>query len=174
MKFPRKKYLLLLLVIIISGSARASSKTVKDTSLCLEITGKATCSGLQLSDVTVLLIQDNQEVEKVVLKDKGKFRFLLKKNSFYTIRLSKGGYVTRSISINTELPPGTKWGIWRFEAEVQLFRENPLMNNDYLDYPVAIISYHQAKDAFDYNKKYTAIIKQNIHKAEKPEMVNKD
>lgn len=145
-----------------SSFAFVPGKPVNDTMLCLEITGKAMFNGTQLAGVTVVLTENNKEVSKTPIPPKGKFLLVLKKNSHYTVKISKNGFVTRSVSVDTQLPPGTEYGIYRFDMEVELFKENKNINNDYLDFPVALISYDKEKDVFNYSKKYTATIKKKI------------
>src|SRR5688500_5265843 len=103
MKTLLKKTAALVLITFISFPALAG-KAARDTSLCLEITGKAIHHDFVLDEVVVILVQDNKEISKIVLKEKEKFKFTLKRNTHYTIKLYRKGFVGRSMSIDTHLP----------------------------------------------------------------------
>src|ERR1700741_3958994 len=80
-------------------------KKAQDTSDCLAFTGKldATMKSAQ-GEYTVKLIRDNHEVERQTIGVKKSFKFVLKRNMFYTIKVEKEGFIPRLFSISTTLP----------------------------------------------------------------------
>jgi hypothetical protein len=136
-----------------------------DTISCLEIDGKIINASEGLDGIcTVELICANVTVESLTLKDgKKKFKFLLKKNQAYSIRLSKKGYVSRLISVDTRIPSDYD-EIYKFSFETKLAENtNPARSTkEVSDFPIAIIYFDQKKDCFDYNKEYTSRIKKEL------------
>jgi hypothetical protein len=136
-----------------------------DTNSCLEIDGKIINAAEGIDGTcTVELICANITVESSILKDgKKKFRFILKKNQTYSIRLSKKGYVSKLISVNTTIPNDFD-EIYKFSFETKLAENtnSARSNKEVSDFPIAIIYFDQKKDCFDYNKEYTSRIKKEL------------
>jgi|GEM_PF-2247464 len=149
----------------------AGNKHKADTSqavTCLEVLGIAMDSSNQPIDgVEVKLYKENDEQEwtevtSVTYHDHS-FMFKLEANEYYTIEVSKPGFVTRSVGISTVIPADVSLDeIFRYEFEVELFQEKKNMNDFYLDFPVALISYNPDRDVFDNNYAYTRHIKTMI------------
>ncbi|MCX6296139.1 MAG: hypothetical protein NTX97_08730 [Bacteroidetes bacterium] len=141
----------------------------KDTSDCLEINGLAIEKNVPINGVTVKLYKENEEMqwEEVTSVEyhEHSFNFNLKRNSYYTIEISKEGYVTRSIGISTKLPDNiitVGSAKFLFEFDVELFKEKKGVNDYYLDFPVALIKYNETNQIFEYDTKYTKHIKEKI------------
>ncbi|MCW3084704.1 MAG: hypothetical protein JWP12_2070 [Bacteroidetes bacterium] len=139
--------------------------------VCLEVAGIALDSAEQpINGVSVKLYRENDELEwtEVTSVDyhDHMFSFKLNVNEYYTIEVSKNGYVTRSVAISTMLPPAVSLKqLFHYEFEVQLFKENKAMDDYYLDFPVALVSYNAKSDVFDNNANYTKHIKTKIKEA---------
>lgn len=152
-----------------SGSAGNHAKA--DTSrkqVCLEVLGIALdADDKPIDGVEVKLFKENDETEwseiTSVMHHDHSFDFKLESNEYYTIEISKPGYVTRSIGISTKIPATVSLkDMFHYEFEVNLFREKKEANDYYLDFPVALISYDAKRDVFDYNSNYTKHIKTMI------------
>jgi hypothetical protein len=140
--------------------------THEDT-VCLKIKGLAICEGKPLDGVNAKLYKENDEMEMVevtsVSHHSHDFFFNLVKNSYYTIEISKPGYISRMISISTKLPPGVKVDpIFEYEIELEMHKERQVADDYYLDFPIALIDYDPVKDVFVSHGKYTAYIKAKI------------
>lgn len=173
---------LLITVILITlsfvsfDSRAAKSKRLKYDSLsCLQIEGFIANAGDGTDDeCTVELIGPGDAVDTILLKGgKRKFRFVLNKNSYYAIRVSKKGYLSKLVSVNTDLLSMSD-DIHVFEFETSLIKEEAIhtLNKDILDFPVAIIHYDYEINSFSYNKEYSAFIKKELHNV-KPSPVKK-
>lgn len=138
-----------------------------ETSVCLEIVGIALDeTNKPIDGVEVKLYKENEELEwnemtSVTYHDHS-FVFNLDANEYYTIEISKNGFVSRSIAISTKLPAGVSAKpIFHYEFEVSLFKVKS-GDNFYFDFPIAIISYDSKKDVFDNSYHYTNHIKSRI------------
>ena len=158
-------------VLSISLQAMAHKNRNADTSsntVCLEVLGIAMDADEKPIDgVQVRLFRENEELEWTditsVMYHEHSFIFKLEANNYYTIEVSKPGYVTRSVGISTKLPANVSLDeLFRYEFEVQLFKEKKNEDDYYLDFPVALISYDAAKDIFMNNSAYTRHIKSKI------------
>jgi hypothetical protein len=136
-------------------------------SVCLKIQGLAMSKGQPIDGVNAKLYRENEEMEMVevtsVSHHSHDFFFTLDKNSYYTIEVSKPGYITRMISISTKLPPGVKTEpVFEYQIELEMHKEKAGVDDYYLDFPIALIDYDPVKDVFVSHGKYTAYIKAKI------------
>jgi hypothetical protein len=140
-----------------SGSRAGSIKANKpDSSFCLEIEGKILNAheGIE-HDCTVELLVDDEVVDSIILKgNKRKFKFDLKRNLHYTIRLTKKGYITKSVCIRTNLPTSYS-EVYQFVfetrlEEISLTKEGAVKEEGHA--PVARIFFDQKKECFYYSK----------------------
>lgn len=139
---------------------------VMDTT-CLKIKCIAITNGKPLDGVNAKLYKENEEMEMIevtsVSHHNHDFFFNLVKDSYYTIEVSKPGYITRIISISTKLPVGVKADpIFEYEIELEMHKEKQVVDDYYLDFPIALIDYDPVKDVFVSHGKYTAYIKAKI------------
>jgi hypothetical protein len=78
----------------------------KDDSLyCVEINGKVAMPSKESSmNYKLILLCNNVVIDSGEVVDGEEFLLRVKKNSLYTIRILKPGYLPMVVSINTELP----------------------------------------------------------------------
>jgi hypothetical protein len=140
----------------------------QDNPVCLNVFGIAVDKNSKPIDgVEVKLYKENDEMEWIEITSiqhhEHSFNFKLTSNEYYTIEISKSGYVTRSVGICTRIPQGLSLEtIFRYEFEVELFEVKQNTDDYYLDFPVALISYNPKRDVFDNNYSYTSHIKSMI------------
>lgn len=136
--------------------------------ICLQVLGIAMdAANKPIDGVEVRLYKENEELEWTeitsVVHHEHSFVFRLETNEYYTIEISKPGFVTRSVGISTMIPDYVSLEeIFRYEFEVQMFKEKKGADDYYLDFPVALISYDAKKDIFNNNNTYTKHIKSMI------------
>lgn len=141
-------------IFLLQGIYAQDSKHKKelDTLECLEITGTFDGTVKDFGGVyTAKLIRDNKVIETEVLKVKKKFDFILKKNLLYAIRVEKEGYISKTISISTKIPPGIEVRrLYEFTIETNLLSKDleGHFDDDDVDFPVALISYNKKCDCF--------------------------
>lgn len=139
-----------------------------DSTVCLELSGKVSKLKFIENDYyKVELIYNGMVMDTLRVKDNKNFKFVLKKNKIYGIRISKPGYYSRIISINTSTPGYVK-AYFRFEFDTDMIRsDNALkLNKDALDFPIAVISFNEDLRAFYYSEEYTTYIKRRIYLGE--------
>lgn len=162
MKTTSKHLTLILYSILFTSFCFAKSP---DTTSCLQLSGKILKIKTTTSnEYTVSLISGNTVIETKTIKGNNSFKFNLKKNGWYTVRISKEGYVSRTVSIDTKLSEGHD-GFYKFQFETELIDEQEALtlNKDALNMPIAYISYDPKKHWFTHNATYTNMVKKNIY-----------
>lgn len=136
-----------------------------DTAECLQIEGLILNANENIDqDCIVELYCSANLIKSITLKDgKKKFRFLLKKNFNYTIRISKKTYVTKVLCVDTKMNKDP-YGMKVFEFETSLIESYtlPKSKRECLDFPIALIYYDSSKDCFVHDKEYTNRMKKDI------------
>lgn len=126
---------------------------------CLELNGKIPFK--KGNPYKVELIYYNTTIDVVVVENKKGFVFNLNKNAYYTIKISREGYLPKLVSIDTHLPESRyNKGFYKFEFSTDLFENN--IKSEATEFPITIISYNKTKKEFDYNERYTSNIKAEI------------
>jgi hypothetical protein len=162
-------------VLLFSQYGKCKPLGGEDSLHCLEISGKIGFNGACSDNLLKIeLIQDNRVVDSMTIKGKRTFKFNLKKNGYYGIRISKKGFVPRLISVCTDLEGGDISNkIYRFRFDTKLISVEGAdeLNKDALDFPIAVISFDRKKGWFYYSKKYTSQIKRKIYNQDVSEKV---
>lgn len=159
-------YLFGFFFLITCFKALGGAKSNPDTLTCLEIDGRILNAG-EGDDGTCLieLFNANTVIAWATLKEgKKNFRFMLKKNSVYTIKITKRGYVSRIVCIDTKLALAGEDDLYKFSFETRLIKtsDSEKLNKEFLDFPIALIYFDVKKDSFVYDKEYTSRIKKEI------------
>ncbi len=133
--------------------------TIVDTSECMEFTGSFDGTVKDFDGTySVKLYLDNKLITTQVLKVKKKFAVLLNKNSLYTVKVEKDGYIPKTVSVNTTVPDKIEMtDLYRFHFETNLLSNDLSVHfdDDDIDFPVALVSYGKKCDCFEFNKQYT-------------------
>ena len=135
---------------------------------CLKVNGLAVAEGNKAIDsVEVTLLEKNEEMEWIAVTNvpyhDHAFSFTLEINKYYTIEISKPGFVKRSVVISTFMPSDISVKpIFEYWFQVELFKEKKDVDDYYLDFPVALIGYNRTAGVFDNNHSYTHHIKTKI------------
>lgn len=159
------------IVIFISNFYTSAAQNIyNDSLICLEINGIALSNKLPLDGVNVRLFMENEEMELTEITSiehhDHTFTLKLQKDSYYTIEVSKPGYITRIISVSTKLPKDVKIKpIFVFQFEVEMPKEKTVTDDYYLDFPIALIDYDVNKGVFVSHGKYTAHIKSKLNQS---------
>lgn len=138
-----------------------------DTLSYLRVDGKITNASRDANDPCRIELWSSARLIDSLILDHGKlkFSFVLPCNSFYTIRMRKKGFADRLVCLNTFVPRDADPGLFRFSFETTLINmsEARSLNQDALDFPVAIVHYHEEEKYFDYNKKYTETMRTDLY-----------
>ncbi len=108
---------------------------------------------------TAQLLRDNKVVEEQVLKVSKGFKFTLKRDAHYTVKVKKEGYIARLLSVDSRIPDKAELeDLFKFHFETNLIDDafyHHFENDDDIDFPIALVSYAKRCDCFEYDKKYT-------------------
>jgi len=140
-------------------------KPASDTTVCLEISGRVLNLNRKMKvPYKVELISANKVIDSIFINDKNEFRFNLNRNTHYAVRITKKGYVTRLVSIYTDIPE-KNLSLYRFQFDTELIEKSSSkkLDSDALDFPIAVISFHPELNCFYYNEEYTADIKRQLY-----------
>jgi hypothetical protein len=70
---------------------------------CLEISGKVIAESVDHNEYKAFLMKDSVVLDSLSLEGKQSFKFLLKRKDHYVIRIKKVGFMTRTITIDTNI-----------------------------------------------------------------------
>ncbi|MFL5764138.1 MAG: hypothetical protein ACJ77K_09365 [Bacteroidia bacterium] len=164
---------LVAVLMLAMSSGLAHNVLKKDSAkVCLEVVGVAIGENSEPIDgVQVKLLKENEEMEWMEITSVSyhdhDFTFALEANSYYTIEVTKPGYVKRSVAISTHLPEKIDYSeIFKYGFEVMMFKEKKAVDDYYYDFPVALVSYNPRTEVFENNLSYTRHIKGKIKEAE--------
>jgi len=145
----------ILCLFFLDVKLQASKITKNEPShACLELDGMVEYKNKTPdNNYKVELIQSNFIIKSVTLNDKNSFKFKLQKNTYYAIRISKKGFVTRTIRVHTALPEGSEeTHHLKFDTELLTLKEVEKSDTSVLDFPAAIVSYDQKINRFYYDE----------------------
>ena len=153
--------LILFFVLFISFSTFGSEK--KDSLYVIEIDGKVLIPKNDDSKLyKIELLCHNTIVDSGVVVDSESFLLKIKKDSWYTIRITKDGYFPMSVSINTKLPQTTKDShTFHFDTELIPNTKN-ISDDEAVDFPIAIISFNKNSGSFVPVMEYSKNIKRSL------------
>jgi hypothetical protein len=166
-----KKFVLLVMIVLAGSSFTLNKKDKQDKDaeeICLEISGDIGFEGdIRNQSYKVELIHYNTVIQTDTMENLSSvFRFHLKKNAYYTIRISKEGYAPKLVSVCTILDENVKDNVYcqfHFTTSLITRDEAARLDKDALEFPIAVVSYDKIKKAFYDNKKYTANIKKVLY-----------
>jgi hypothetical protein len=120
-----------------------------DSTICLEIEGKINNSDQDGSNCKVELLLGDKVVDSVNLTGKRrKFRFQFHRNEHYTIRISKPGFVSKSVCVHTRMENAQE-AVYQFYFETTLVYTKP----ETVEMPpVATIYFNAKKNCFYYTR----------------------
>lgn len=135
----------------------AQDTTAVEEFIVLKIGGEITYKAEKMSGVLVELYEQNRMVDAMETKKNGKFKFALYNNHIYTIQISKDGYFTKKIEVNTTVPNEFEDEVeYPFDMELEEYVANVSpKTEDLLEYPIALIAYDKKEQGFKYHKEYT-------------------
>jgi len=164
--------LLLIVGVAYSGPGKKTNTYAGNSSFCLEISGQVTIKSKHHfhapktnDSYAVELLYYNTVVDSINVKDISTFKFHLKKNAYYGIRITKKGCLPRLISVCTDMPKSRRDVMFKFHFDTDLIddSEKGHLNKSALDFPIAVVSFDKEAGWFYFNEEYTAHIKQKIY-----------
>jgi len=155
------------LVFIFSSLQLPAQKQAVDTAQCLEFIGKFDGTVKDLNgEYIAQLIKDNKVIKELTQTVTSSFRFIMKKNMAYTVKLVKQDYISKTVSINTTLPKKLEIeNLYIFNLQTNLLSKEieSQFKDDDIDFPIALVSYGKKCDCFEYNQAYTTKLINNMY-----------
>ncbi len=165
---------ILAIMLFVNSSFASISK--KDSAVCLKINGiilKAPHKA-ERGAYKVELLNENKVVDSCKVTVNKEFKFSLRKNNWYTVRVTKEGYVPLLISFDTKMDEGNALVYeFLFESEV-LDAKKVDATHEVMDLPIGLVKFDQANNRFYPVENYTASIKQKIFDPSKTKFFNAD
>lgn len=121
----------------------------------LDFSGKVFTETKKDNKVTIKLYEGNKVISEYQTKRNGKFVMSLERNKNYTVEFAQVNYITKRISIDTEVNPREAASAKEFKFDVSLIKEQENVNYSNLDFPIALIEFQNSMGQFNYNKTYT-------------------
>jgi len=107
-----------------------------------------------LDSVLVTIYNGDIPYSEFWTNKKGKCSFKLPLDKNLKIQVSKKGFVTKYIAINTKVPTANK-DAFNFNCDVDIFEEVEGLDVTVLNSPIARITYSPSLSAFQYDEAYT-------------------
>lgn len=163
-----KSYLKILFLILFF--LEISTVLSQDKQQYLQVKGQILNSSGKVKKLMIRVIEMNKKIDTTVITN-GKYNIELNLNSEYLIEFIADEHHIKRIAFNTEVPSEKK-KIPYFDLKINLLEKYiwdlSEEDKDLLDFPVGYIKYNNSKELFyDYNKKYSKIIKKEISKLNK-------
>ncbi|HWY11684.1 MAG TPA: hypothetical protein VN026_10185 [Bacteroidia bacterium] len=164
-KIKLTKVVLVILLISIqycvySQSPEKMQEFPSNATNSLELICKLEKDNMKASNAyTVSLILQNTEIESVVVKPGRSFKFLLKENTWYAVKIKNEESIAKIISINTSIPMGNRYSLCHYDLSFEIdqpisYTEAKNFDSDLIDFPVAVIYYDTKKEDFNLDEKY--------------------
>jgi hypothetical protein len=141
------------LFICLPIASIASGHNKKDTTTCLQISGKVGSVNQDVKGITVVcLVKNNRQVTCLEVKPGKIFSLNLEKDNCYAIMAWNQYYVMRSVNIDTHVPLDLKDRIL-FCFYVDMAMRKKSASEEENRFPSALINFDKAKGWFDYSYK---------------------
>lgn len=150
------KNILYLIIIFFGFSTLVGAQGQKQVSITTGIMVEKDID-VPLAGAKAVLIEKSKEIANVITKSDGIITFTLQPNSEYIIEISKEGYVSKRVSINTKVPD---YENQQFEIAFSVLLFVPCEGLDYsvLQSPVLKVVYNDVKRDFLPDKLYDEIM----------------
>lgn len=156
-----KKYLLFLISIFLPSFLFAQS---------LLLNGNITVENTSPEGTRIVIYKNNVKLTQQDISKKGRFEFKLALDADYKIIFEKSGYITKNISVNTEVPGEIVESNPNFppiKLTINLLPKIEQVDLSIFEQPVAILAYNYELDDFTFDKEYSDKIKDRIAQTEK-------
>ena len=118
----------------------------------------------------VVIYKNSNKLDEQVITKKGRFDLKLAFDGDYKISFEKSGYITKAVSINTEVPSEIIESRPDFPPVRLIINLLPTVEGvdlSIFEQPIAILNYDYELDDFAFDKEYSNSIKESVAKAEK-------
>jgi hypothetical protein len=138
--------------------------------MCLNITllaqqdafsfkGKVYANGEKLKDARIVVLESGDSIYGTTSGSSGKFDFELQAEKQYIVEVSKEGFKTKHIWINTKGTGNLSFKVPAFAFDVYLKKDKVTPYDELSEIPVTLIKYQPEKKEFYMDKTYEEVIK---------------
>jgi hypothetical protein len=122
----------------------------------------ATLKGAVLDSVQIKVFADSNRLVAIHYSNKhGECRYKLPLNRQLKLEISKKGYVTKYIDVNSRIPPERKLA-YIFPYDIDLFEEIKGLDASILKKPIAKVRYEIEKSNFEYDEAFTSSVNSDL------------
>lgn len=116
-------------------------------------------NGGDAGEINVSLYKDNELVAQLPPAEFSTFQLALELNASFSVRIAKPGYREKVLAVDTHLPEGVNKPN-EFTCVVDLEPMDRYAHSDafYLDFPCAIIRWHESPGGFTHSAHYSSDI----------------
>jgi hypothetical protein len=148
-----KRLIIILFIFTIINTSAISQNEMADNAVCLELVGVPMLKNTLVDSVDVVLYEEKNDKEMIkianVITQEDYFVFNLKRDSHYTILISKPGFSKKMISISTKLPKRVlPEPIFKYRIEIELNKEEKNSGKQRSVSQIDLINYDIQKDIF--------------------------
>lgn len=163
-KFTSLMLTVIAFVLCINNAFAHTNPIKQNSTTCLKINGiilKAP-NKAERGSYKVELLKNNVVIDSTKVSVNKEFEFALSKNEWYTIRVTKEGFVPLLLSVDTKLDSQNAL-IYDFKFETELLDAQTVnASHDVMDLPIGLVQFDPANNRFYPVENYTADIKQKI------------
>lgn len=128
------------------------------------LTGENKDEAIALDSAVIKVYNErNMLVAQFLTSKKGRCNFKLPLNRRFIVEVSKRGYVSKKLEVNTKVPPEKKFA-YVFPFSLDIFEDVPGLDVSILNKPIARVSYLFTISQFDYDNVYTSKINTDLKK----------
>jgi hypothetical protein len=131
----------------------------------LGMIGKVMYGEKSISDATIRIYTDSSSSSnpfiETVTNNKGECFFELPLQKNYTMTVSKQGFVSKIITVDTHVPEQMQ-NFYLFAFDVDLFEEIPGLDVSLLKEPISKVFFNTFNKSFDYDYNYAVLINNKV------------
>ncbi len=155
-----KKYILFICFLFIGNLLSAQSLTINGNIIISEASSEGS---------RFIISKNGKKLEEQVINKKGRFDLKLTLGADYQLSFEKTGYITKIVSVNTEVPEEVVESNPNFPPVKLIINLLPTVQEvdlSLFNQPIAILTYNQEVDDFTFDKEYDAKIKPRLAQTE--------
>lgn len=126
----------------------------------LPLVGSITEEGKRCADATIILYEGNKVINTFKTPRNGRFQLLLHTDKYYTLEVTKLGYVQKRMAIDTDMG-NHRITVPVYECDLDIIPNHLFRGIDIgnLDFPMAIIRFDPKTREFTHNEIYTSTMR---------------
>ncbi|MEZ4721795.1 MAG: hypothetical protein R2813_07980 [Flavobacteriales bacterium] len=159
-----KSYLLAIAIIFLSlGEINSQEISTEIVPIAFKMKGRVSSKGGVVKSGVVRVFKYNEQVEVAKIKRSGKFSVRLQSNARYMLDFTMEDHVSKKVFVNTKVDDGAFWDrVFKFDVMLYADKMVQGIDEDFFDYPVAIIEYDHEVEKLGAVDAYTDDIQREL------------